>query len=80
MWEVWKWSWGRAFTVNFISVPVWHPVDVDESENHTPLQGVPQYFGHLEICNFSASEVTKIKIVDIFEKPGQFSFRNYPYF
>ena len=36
------------------------------------LQGVSQYFGHLEICNFSASEMPKIKIVDIFEKPGRF--------
>ena len=26
MWEVWKWSWGRAFMLNFISVPVGHPV------------------------------------------------------
>ena len=44
------------------------------------VQGVPQYFGHLEICNFSASGVPRIAILDIFGKPGQFWFWNYPYF
>ena len=43
------------------------------------LQGVSQYFGHLEICNFSASGAPGIKIFDIFRKPGQFWFPNYPY-
>ena len=44
------------------------------------LQGVSQYFGHLANCNFSAFEAPRIKILDIFEKPGQFWFQNYPYF
>ena len=30
------------------------------------LQGVSQYFGHLEICNFSASGVPRIVILDNF--------------
>ena len=36
------------------------------------LQGVPQYFGHLEICNFSASLALKVKILDISKMPGKF--------
>ena len=36
------------------------------------IQGVSQYFGHLETYNFSASEAPRIKSLDIFRKPGQF--------
>ena len=47
---------------------------------YTKIQGVWQYLGHLEICNFSASEAPMIKIFDISRKPEQFWFQNYSYF
>ena len=38
----------------------------DQVCKYMHIQGVPQYFGHLEICNFSASKVPGIKSLDIF--------------
>ena len=34
------------------------------------IQGVSQYFGHLEKWNFSACEAPRIKFLDIFGRPG----------
>ena len=36
------------------------------------VQGVPQHFGHLGFCNFSASRAPRVKILDIFVEPIQF--------
>ena len=58
------------------------PVILYKSYNNKTqvIQGVSQYFGHLATFNFSASEAPRIKDFDIFGKPGQFGFQNYPFF
>ena len=61
-----KFSWKKSI-FRSIFEDLWAPL---VSLYH--IQGVSQYFGHLEICNFSASGVPRIAILDIFGKPGQF--------
>ena len=44
--------------------------------NNVVIQGVPQYFGHLEIWNFSASEAPKINNFDIFQNTPSLDWPN----
>ena len=40
------------------------------------LQGVPQHFGHLRFCNFSAARTPRVRIWKFSRSPFNFNFKN----
>ena len=57
---------------NFLGITFTKVLNALKQEIHRVVQGVSQNFGHLVNGNFSASEAPRIKMLDIFRRPGQF--------